>query len=63
MIKGLDWLGFDWWADEEMDKLGGGRIVVRFDDMVALMGALRAGMGVARLALPSGETATSGWSA
>ncbi len=55
-IEGLDWLGFDWWDDEETKKLHGGRIIARFDDMVALLGALDAGMGVARLPCHLGDS-------
>jgi len=52
---GFDWLGFDWWSDDEIKGMPGSRIIARFDDMMALLGALRAGMGIARLPLFLGD--------
>lgn len=46
--RSLDWLGFDWWKDEEVVQPGD-RIIARFDDMTALRASLRNGMGVSKL--------------
>lgn len=42
----LPWIGFEDWTDETLQNLGGGRIVVRFDNMSVALDAAVAGMGV-----------------
>ncbi len=54
--RGPAWLGFDWWRDAEVKNLHGGHVVARFDNMVALLGALHAGMGIARLPCHLGDS-------
>lgn len=49
-----DLLGFNWWSGET-PVLPNARVVARFDDMVALLGAVRAGMGVGRLPCMLGD--------
>lgn len=49
----VDWVAFAWWDETVPSPSGwtpaGARIQARFDDMIALQGAVRAGLGVARM--------------
>lgn len=49
MDAGFDWLGFDPWSADSIANLSGSRQIARFDDMAALLGSLRAGLGIAKL--------------
>ncbi|SEQ75572.1 LysR family transcriptional regulator [Thalassovita taeanensis] len=56
----LDWIGFTFWDGPPRDSLVAypkGRIRMRFDDMVAVVGAAQAGLGVARMPMFLGRYA------
>lgn len=55
----VDWLGFSFWKNVPLGSLEeypNGRIRLEFDDMTALLGAAKAGLGVARLPLFLGHS-------
>lgn len=50
----IDWIGFTFWEGPPKatrDEYPNARVKLRFDDMVAVVGAARAGLGVARMPL------------
>ncbi len=54
----VDWLGFTFWQSvpkASLENYPNARIRLTFDDMTALLGAAKAGLGVARLPLFLGE--------
>ncbi|MEP3298670.1 MAG: LysR family transcriptional regulator [Pseudoruegeria sp.] len=56
----IDWLGFTFWTGPPKDSLENypnARIRMVFDDMTAVIGAARAGLGVARMPLFVGRSA------
>jgi DNA-binding transcriptional LysR family regulator len=57
--KRVDWLGFEHWSsvpNASKQAYPNGRIKLKFDDMTALVGAAKMGLGVARLPLFLGRS-------